>query len=81
MGPILFYIVINDLDGGAERTFSKIADDTKLRESIKMLEGHAAIQEILDRLEKRDDINFIKFNKEKCEDLCLGRNKILGTSA
>lgn len=44
MGPILFYIVINDLDGGAEHTFSKIADDTKLRESIKMLEGHAAIQ-------------------------------------
>ncbi|KAK4817093.1 hypothetical protein QYF61_027924 [Mycteria americana] len=58
--PLLFNIFVNDLDDGAEWTVSKVADDTKS-------EGCAAIQSDLNR-------NIMKFNKEKCKVLPLGRN-------
>ncbi|KAK4824374.1 hypothetical protein QYF61_014034 [Mycteria americana] len=63
-----------DLDNGAESTLSKFADDTKLGGVANMPAGHAAIQRDLDRLEKWDDRNLTKLNKEKCEVLHLGRN-------
>ncbi|KAK4824376.1 hypothetical protein QYF61_014036 [Mycteria americana] len=63
-----------DLDNGAESTLSKFADDTKLGGVANMPAGHAAIQRDLDRLEKWDDRNLMKLNKEKCEVLHLGRN-------
>lgn len=56
----------NDVDDGAECTFSQFANDTKL-------EG-AAIQKDVDRMEEWPDRNHMKFNKGKCRTPHLGMN-------
>jgi len=74
LGPILSSVLISDLDDRAERTFSKFADDTKLRGVADAPEGRAAIQRDLDRLETWAGRNLIKFIKGKHKVLHLGRN-------
>ncbi|KAK4807014.1 LOW QUALITY PROTEIN: hypothetical protein QYF61_000343 [Mycteria americana] len=67
-GPILFNVLINDLDDG------EFADDTKLGGAADTPEGCAAIQRDLDRLEKWAGRSLVRFSKGKCKVLHLGRN-------
>ncbi|XP_064923730.1 SH2 domain-containing protein 4B isoform X1 [Columba livia] len=74
LGPALFNRFINDLDKGIECTISKFADDTKLGGVAVTLEGCAAIQRDLGKLESWVGKKLMKYNKEKCRVLHLGRN-------
>lgn len=71
LGSILFNIFINVTHSGTEWTLSKIPDDTKLSDSVGSL---CSIQRDLDRLEEWAHANLIKFPKDKCKVLDLGKS-------
>ncbi|KAK4832935.1 hypothetical protein QYF61_026578 [Mycteria americana] len=75
MGPVQLSLEKSvSLDYWAECTLSKFADDTKPGGVADRPDGHAAIQRDHNRLEEWADRNLMKFNKEKCKVLHLGKN-------
>lgn len=66
----LFNIFINGMDVGTECTLGKFADNIKLGRIIYRPDNCTAMWSHLNR-------NLIKFNKEKCQVLFLGRNNVM----
>jgi len=67
LGLVLFDIFVSHISE-IECTLSKFADETKLCSAANMLEGRDVIQRHLDRLERWDHVNLMKF-KAKCKVL------------
>ncbi|GAB0182317.1 mitochondrial enolase superfamily member 1 [Grus japonensis] len=72
LGLALFNIFVGNVDSRIECTLSKFADNTKLCGVVDTLEGRDAIQRDLDRLERWDHANRMKFNEAKCKVLHVG---------
>ena len=70
---ILSNIFISDINSGFECTLSKFVDDPKLWGVANTPEGRDAIQRHLDRLEQWAKVNLMRFDKDKCKTLHLGR--------
>lgn len=62
------------MQNSAECTFRVFAADTNFKGLVDMPAGCAAIQRDHNKLEKWADGKLMKFNKEKCKVLQLGRN-------
>ena len=73
LGPVLFNVLINDLDEEVQGTLITFADDTKLGGIANTPEERNKLQGDLDRLERRAENNRMKFSRDKCQVLLLGK--------
>jgi ribonuclease P/MRP protein subunit RPP40 len=78
LGPILFFIYINNINDGIESKILKFADDTKLYRKITNEEDVTKLQEDLALLCKWSTERLMLFNVDKCKILHLGHeNKMV----
>ena len=72
MGPLLFFIYINDLDDDITSKVLKFADDTKLFRKIKQDGDYEHLQDDLVKLIKWSEKWQMLFNFGKCKCLHIG---------
>ena len=76
LGPILFLIMISDIDTEViKSTVSSFADDTKVSHIVQMRQDCIDLQTSLDTIYKWSDKNNLKFNSLKFQALRYGQNK------
>ena len=73
LGPQLFTLYINDLDGGIEGIVVRFTDDTKIGEETGHIEEAGRLQKDLDRLGEWTKKWQMKYNVGKCEVMDFGR--------
>jgi len=78
LGPILFLVYINDLDGAAKLVdiLRKFADDTKAGQRVGTAEGRARLQAALDELCAWADKWGMEYNVKKCKVMHIGHGNI-----
>lgn len=74
LGPVLFSIFVNDLNEVTDCTLSQFGHDSKLGESVDVLEERRALQRDLDWLDQWAEANWMRLNKAKCCIQDLGHN-------
>jgi hypothetical protein len=76
LGPILFLIYINDLDGAVQNgcVLKKFADDTKLGKRVTSVHDRDELQRALDALCAWAEEWGMKFNIAKCKVMHVGKN-------
>ena len=80
LGPLLFLIMINDIDENISQSIISIfADDTRLTKVIKKEEDLEKFQEDLDKIYKWAEENNMAFNGTKFELLRYGHDEELKT--
>ncbi len=72
LGPVLFIIYINDIDGGLNNYISKFADDTKIGNSIVDDHDRLNLQEDLRKISQWSERREMPFNVNKCYILHVG---------
>ena len=79
LGPLLFLILINDIDDDIEDevNVSLFADDTRVGTSIKTSEDVEYLQENLDKIYNWKEMNNMQFNADKFELPRVGKNEVL----
>ena len=79
LGPILFIIYINSMDGAVEEfinIISKFADDSKVGTEVSTAEQRQNLQHALNNLSDWSDTWNMLFNEKKCKVMHFGRNNI-----
>ncbi len=74
IGPILFVMFINDMPNNIANFVSLFADDTKLFGKSTTAADCTSLQSDLHKLQQWSETWNLKFNKEKCQTLHLGKN-------
>ena len=77
LGPLLFLVFINDIDGALDLTSSvifKFADDSKVLRKVEDEEDQRRLQEEINNLCKWSEDWQMLFNAEKCKVLHFGKN-------
>ena len=70
---LLSNVSVNDLHAGLEDPLSKFLNDTKLGGGVASTEGGENLHRDVDKIENRASTKCIKYNKNKCLILHLGR--------
>ena len=76
LGPVLFIIYVNDIDGGINCKLSKFADDTKITSKVTSTSQWQQLQADLNKLTSWAETWQMKFNIEKCKVLHIGSNNV-----
>ena len=75
LGPLLFLVLIGDIDKGIRSSFvSSFADDTRVSKGIRSVGDVEALQSDLQSIYKWADENNMEFNFHKFESLRYGNN-------
>ena len=76
LGPLLFIIYINDIDGGVVSSVLKFADDTKIYRAVRSHEDIEQLQRDLSNMYEWSKEWQMLFNVEKCKCLHIGYNNV-----
>ena len=80
LGPIIFLILINDINRDVLSDVSLFADDTRIMKPVKTSHDVESLQQDLERLYCWQEENNMKFNGKKFEVLRYGSNEDLKLS-